>query len=95
MAVSESATFSNTAQTRLLLLNLQNKLHFLVITFEINRISFVYQHELFMFHQGNFGSIDVVCFNGNLIFVKQNIFILHCSNLTPVRQKQAICEIII
>ena len=27
--------------------------------------------------------------------IKQNIFILHCSNLTPVRQKQAICEIII
>ena len=30
-----------------------------------------------------------------LLFVKQNIFILHCSNLTPVRQNQAICEIII
>ena len=30
-----------------------------------------------------------------ILFVKQNIFILHCSNLTPVRQKQAICEIIL
>ena len=87
--------FENEAQTRLPLCKFAKKLHFLVTTFEINHISFVYQHELFMFHQGNFGSIDVVCFNGNLIFVKQHIFILHRSNLTPVRQEQAICEVII
>ena len=30
-----------------------------------------------------------------LVFVKENVFILHCSNSTPVRQNQAICEIII
>ena len=30
--------------------NLQKKLHFWVITSEINHISFVYQHEFLMFH---------------------------------------------
>ena len=88
MALPESATFSNTAQTRLVLWRYTKKLHFLVITVEINHISSVYQHELLMFHMMSHVLMVV-------LFVKQNIFKLHSSKITPVRQKQAMCETII
>ena len=41
MAVPECATFSNTAQTRLLLCKFPEELHFSVTTFEINHIIFL------------------------------------------------------
>ena len=68
--------------------DIQKKLHFLVITVEINHISSVYQHELLMFHMMSHVLMVV-------LFVKQNIFKLHSSKITPVRQKQAMCETII
>ena len=81
--VSESATFSNTTQTRLLLpCKFPEELHFWAITFEINCIIFFlffYDDELFMSY------VLIV-----ILFVKQDILIVW--NELPERQKQAVCE---
>ena len=61
--VSESATFSNTAQTRLLLCKFLEESHFCLTTFDINRILF-----LFFYHDELFVSY--------VLYVKQNILIV-------------------
>ena len=73
--VSEGATFSNTAQTRLLLCKFPDELHFWVTNFEIQHIFLVLLWQWVIYIP--------LCFKRNL-FVKQNILILLFNlELTP------------
>ena len=73
--VSEGATFSNTAQTRLLLCKFPDELHFWVTNFEIQHIFLVLLWQWVIYIP--------LCFKRNL-FVKQNILILLFNlKLTP------------
>ena len=65
--VSEGATFSNTAQTRLLLCKFPDELHFWVTNFEIEHIFLVLLWQWVIYIP--------LCFKRNL-FVKQNLLIL-------------------